>query len=102
MRSVIRGTTPTLSFKIPFGTELLAEGYITLAQNNEEVLSKQLCDCNLKDDIISVRLTQTETLELNSDCTTQIQLRVRTVEGEALASQIITVSTHRILRDGVI
>ena len=67
-----RGTTPTLKFTLPFEAGTLAG------------------------------LTQEETLKLGVSDRTEIQLRVRLADGNALASQIFAVSTERILKDGVI
>ena len=99
---MVRGTTPTLEFTLPFSTELLAEAYVTLSQNKKVVVDKSLEDCECNENRLSVKLTQEETLLLDSDHKTEIQIRARTNEDEALASDIITVSTDRILKDGVI
>ena len=99
---MIRGTTPTLEFAIPFDTDALAEAWVTLSQSGEVILNKELCDCAVDKRKLSVRLTQEETLKLKCDCITEIQVRVRTLESEALASDIIRVDTDRILKDGVI
>lgn len=99
---MIRGTTPTLEFTVPFDTSILAEAWVTLSQNDEVVLNKQLEDCKCDERKLSVKLTQEETLLLDCKCKTEIQIRARTLEGEALASQIITADTGRILKDGVI
>ena len=99
---MMRGTTPTLEFTVPFNTNILAEAWVTLSQNREVILNKELEDCACSERTLSVKLTQEETLRLNCDCKTEIQVRVRTIEGEAMASEIITVNTDRILKDGVI
>ena len=99
---MIRGTTPTLEFDVPFDTELLAEAYVTLSQNREIVVDKPLTECQCSGNKITVRLTQEETLKLDCECNTEIQIRARMVDGNAVASNIITVSTNRILKDGVI
>ena len=99
---MIRGTTPTLEFIIPFDTSILDEAWVTLSQNGSVILNKQLGDCQCEERKLTVRLTQEETLKLDCDCKTEIQIRARTKEGEALASNIITVNTDRILKDGVI
>lgn len=99
---MVRGTTPTLEFTLPFSTELLAEAYVTLSQNRTVVVDKPLDECERNGNILSVKLKQEETLLLDSECKTEIQIRARTHEGEALASDIITVNTDRILKDGVI
>ena len=99
---MIRGTTPTLSFALPMETELLAEVWITLSPQDRVVLDKKLKDCVCEGRELRVSLSQEETLKLQHGCNTEIQLRVRTRGGEALASRIFAVDTARILKDGVI
>lgn len=99
---MIRGTTPTLEFIIPFDTGQLAEAFVTLSQNEVVVIDKALEECQCDANKLSVLLTQEETLKLQCDCMTEIQIRAKTLEGEAIASQIIKVNTERILKDGVI
>lgn len=99
---MIRGTTPTLEFTLPFAASALAEAYITLAQRGTVVVDKCLEDCKCDGNMLILRLTQEETLRLDSQYTTEIQIRVRTPAGEALASNIMRESTERILKEGVI
>lgn len=99
---MIRGTTPLLEFTIPFDTSQLEVVYITLAQNYEVVMEKTLADCTVEPNKLSVRLTQEESLKLCDCHSTEIQIRARTISGEALASAIIVEDTDRILKDGVI
>ena len=99
---MIRGTTPTLEFIIPFDASLLANAHVTLCQNGVVMIDKALEECSCNENKLSVKLTQDETLNLQCDCITEIQIRARTVEGEALASNIMRVNTERILKDGVI
>lgn len=99
---MIRGTTPTLMFTLPFPVSTLAEAYITFMQRKEIVLEKSLNECDKNEDSLSVTLTQEETLSLECHCELEIQLRVRTLQGEALASDIIKTNAGRILKEGVI
>lgn len=101
---MIRGTTPVLEFTLPFDTDLLEEAYVTISQRGAVVIEKSIDECTLKRDMLSVRLSQEETLELiaQRNLRTEIQLRVLTRDGEALASNIETVDVGRILKDGVI
>lgn len=99
---MIRGTTPTLEFSLPFDTSEIEEAFVTLSQNDVVVLDKALKDCKCDVRKLSVRLTQEETLKLSCDCKTDIQVRIRTKTGDALASDIVKVNTDRILKDGVI
>lgn len=102
MNILIRGTTPTLAFKLPFQADLLTEAWITLAQNKCEILTKELSDCTVQDDIISVKLTQAETMMLCANDMTQIQIRALTEDGNALASVVINVKTEAIIKGGEI
>lgn len=99
---MIRGTTPTLEFTLPFDIDILEEAWVTLSQNKVVVIDKELEHCTCENNKLTVRLTQEETLKLACDCYTEIQIRARTKEGDALASEIISVHTYRILKEGVI
>jgi hypothetical protein len=99
---MIRGTTPTLEFVIPFDTGQLSEAFVTLSQNGAVVLDKPLSECKCSGNKLSVKLTQEDTLKLQCDCITEIQIRAKTMYGEALASTIIRERTDRILKEGVI
>lgn len=99
---MIRGTTPTLEFTLPFEVSNLSTAYITLAQNGRIVVEKCMDECKCGKDILSVQLTQEETLKLDCNYKVDIQIRAKTVMDEALASNIITVSARKILKDGVI
>lgn len=103
---MIRGTTPVLEFELPFDTELISEAYVTISQNRKAVLEKNFAECIHSGKLLKVNLSQEDTLKLESCCSpsprAEIQIRVRTKAGEALASDIITVHVGRILKDGVI
>lgn len=97
-----RGTTPTLNFFLPIDTELLAAAWVTITQNKKEVRNFTLDEMNCSGNRLSVKLTQEDTLALDPQLLTEIQLRVRTAGNDALASQIFRVDTRTILKDGVI
>lgn len=99
---MIRGTTPTLEFKIPFDVGLIDELSIAFSQNSVVVLDKSLIDCTTNGQTIILKLSQIETLKLRAGTRTEIQVRVRIHDGTALASKIISVQTDRILKDGEI
>lgn len=102
--SMIRGTTPTLEFTLPFDTSLIAEMYVTIAQGEKTVLEKTLSDCSCSGTSVSLALTQEDTLRLQQQphSRAEMQIRVRTTAGEALASDIMRVYVGRILKEGVI
>ena len=99
---MFRGTTPTLNFELPFAADTIADGFISIAQNRRVVIDKSISDWIISGNTVKVTLTQEETLHLVVSNTTEIQLRVKLADGTALASEIFTVSTERILKDGVI
>ena len=99
---MIRGTTPTLSFCLPFDVSLIKVASIVFSQNDEIKLEKTLDDCTIEDTTLTVKLSQDETLTLRDGIYTEIQIRVKMTSGDALASDIIKVQTGRILKDGVI
>lgn len=99
---MIRGTTPVLEFTLPFSTSTLAEAYISFAQRKEIIFEKTLSDCTCDSDTLTLKLTQAETLSLKENRSTEIQIRAKTIDGDALASDIICVDTDRILKDGEI
>lgn len=100
---MFRGTTPTLTFSLPFETSLLANLYITFTdKSNETLLEKDLSNCVLNDKSVSITLTQEETLSFTGRQKTRLQLRAITTDGTALASRIYTVYVDEILKEGVI
>lgn len=99
---MIRGTTPTLEFTLPFDTSLLAEAYVTFAQNKEVILDKKLSECQCVENTLIVKLTQEETLKLKCDCLVEMQIRAKDLNENAIASDIMVESPNRILKEGVI
>lgn len=100
--SIIRGTTPTLEFVLPFDTDNLADAYVTISQSGVQLVDKPLTACQCNGNKLTVTLTQEETLKLDCKCISEIQIRAKTAGGEAIASNIIQALTGRILKDGVI
>ena len=99
---MIRGTTPTLRFSLPFDSSLLDKLFITAAQDGKTAFEKVLSDCVLEDTLVTCKLSQADTLALDAEMPTEIQVRCKTVNGDAPASHIFMVNTERILKDGEI
>lgn len=99
---ICRGTTPSVSAELPFDTSELEEAYLSFAQNGRTVFEKDISDMELSGETLTVRLSQADSLKLSAAYTTQIQLRCVFPDGSAAASEIVTVSTGAILKDGVI
>ena len=99
---MIRGTTPTLEFVLPFDVGLAEKVYIVLSQCGNIVIEKTLDDCIADGRTLTLKLSQIDTLKLQERIKTQIQVRAKTNDGTALASDIISVDTYGILKDGEI
>lgn len=103
---MIRGTTPTHVFKTNVDLTGASELYITYEQGTT-TLEKTLSDCDIETEdgksTITVKLAQNETLKFaDSGYVADVQIRVKYIDGTALASNIISVPISRILKDGVI
>ena len=100
-----RGTTPTLTFTLPFSTEGMDVLNLAFSQKDSRghnilVLQKTLKDVTLDEYTVTTTLTEEETLKLSEKLgLLEIQMRC----GDAkLTSNIIEVEVERILKDGVI
>ncbi|MBO7330156.1 MAG: hypothetical protein J6W00_15460 [Lentisphaeria bacterium] len=99
---MIRGTTPTLRFVLPFEADMLDTAYITMTQDGEKVLEKTLEDCEAEENMLSLKMSQEDTLAFEDGRGVEIQVRAKMKTGEAIASQIERTTVQRILKDGVI
>lgn len=105
-----RGTTPTHTFTLPdnLKTATLSALYITYAQGSKTVLEKTLSDVTIKNGVIICTLTQADTLKfevLDKHCgcdKVAIQVRMKTSDSVAMASDIMSVPIRDILKDGEI
>lgn len=107
---MIRGTTPTHTFTLPNDLKALTISalYITYAQYGKTVLEKTLEDVKITDGVITCTLTQADTLKfevLDQHCgcdKVDVQVRLKTSDGVAMASDIMSVTIMDILKDGEI
>lgn len=103
---MIRGTTPTFTFKIQSSVPVttLSEAFITFKQLKKVVLEKGLSDCTVdtENNTITLELSQAETLLFEESIMAEVQLRVRLQDNSALASDVKRIDVHRILKEGVI
>lgn len=94
---MIRGTTPTHTFTIPFDTALIKEVRVTYAQADVPIVWKETKDCTLEGNTISTTLTQEDTLSFDCTKAIQIQIRVLTTAGEALSTRVQNISVEKCL-----
>ena len=97
-----RGTTPTLTFNLPFNVEDIHNCEVYFSQNDELVFEKTMDDCVLEDDKLSVTLTQSDTLALDEEEKCEIQLRFVFLDGSVGATEIVKDKVKKILKDGEI
>lgn len=74
---IIRGTTPTLTAKLPIKCEAIDACSVTFAQNHDEVVfEKTLADCVPKDDTLYLTLTEEDTLSFKCRKNVYIQFTI--------------------------
>lgn len=105
-----RGTTPTHTFTLPdnLKTATISALYITYAQHGTTVLEKTLDDVTNNNGVLTCTLTQADTLAFdvkNQVCNcdkVNVQVRIKTSDGTAMASDIMRIPVQDILKDGEI
>lgn len=98
---MVRGTTPENIFKLPFILDDVKSLYVTYSQGDTVVLDKAIDDVIIDGNTITVRLTQEDTLKF-SNAQVNIQIRFKTNQEKAMASNIISTYVNNVLKDGVI
>lgn len=101
---MIRGTTPTLKFRIPYNADSIELGYITFSRKGMVFKDIPFTDdrVSVQDKFILVTFTQEDTLDFNSRAVYSVQLRMLLRGNIAVASNIIAVPIGSILKNGVI
>lgn len=102
MEKVMRGTTPTHIFNIPFEVSLIADLRICYAQDGKELFCKCKDDCTLDGSTISVTLTEEDTFKFECTKQLQVQVRVLALGGEVANSDIITLAVGQCLNKEVL
>ena len=99
---MIRGTTPTHIFEIPFEKSLIKTAKVIYSQNDKIIFCKETDDCEIEDGKITIKLTQEETLACKLGLLVSIQIRILTNFGDALTSNIMLDDVQKSLDDEVI
>lgn len=101
--AIIRGTTPMLTFRVPsyVSLENISKLYITLKQGLLSI-EKTIDQIRIRDNMISCKLTQSETLSLSNDVSAKLQVRILYATGNAIASNVVLSPVNEILKDEVI
>lgn len=102
-----RGTTPTLTFTLPFSTDGIDVLNLAFSQKDKNgrdkiVFQKTLKEVVVDEYTVTVTLTEEETLKL-SDKKGFLDIQMRCGIGNAkLVSNIISVEVQKLLKDGVL
>lgn len=96
-----RGTTPTNVFRTDVDLENASVLFVSYKQNGKVVLEKSLEDVSVKKTLVTVNLTQKETL-LFQDGIVTIQIRAKLPDNTAIASNLIRTTAEEIVKDGEI
>lgn len=97
--ATIRGTTPTITFNLPFDVSTIQNLEVYFAQNDERLFMKGYNDCVLSGTTLSVTLKQKDTLKLDAEEKLQVQVRFRFTNGTADATKIIKGKVEELLSD---
>lgn len=96
------GTTPTHTFDLPFKTDVISKIKVTYAQNGRVILEKRNEECAFNENTVALKLTQEDTFLFDYNKNVEIQARILTVGGDAIASKIRTISANKCLDSEVL
>ena len=99
---MIRGTTPTHIFDLSVDTALIDKIRIIYAQEDKVLLVKERNACQFDRFTVTVKLSQEDTLKFNCQKAVQIQIRVLTSGGDALATPVHRVTIEKCLESEVL
>ena len=86
---MIKGLIQSFTFELPVGVGgEISNAIVVFAQNNANVLVKELDDMVIQNDLLSVTLTQEETGKLALG-TLQMQIQIETNSNRQYASEIL-------------
>ena len=98
-----RGTTPTLTFKLPIQTGQITALSVAIKQDGVLRLDKGLEDVTMDSDTITLTLTEDETLTLRASENMPLRVQLRVGVGDTrMASQVFEMTVDEILRDGAL
>ena len=98
---MIRGTTPTHTFELPFNAADFANYTVTYSQMNKVVVKKEKDDCMENGNKIIVSLSQEDTLRFDENKAVEIQIKAKHSDGKVIASNIALTTAKKILDEVV-
>ena len=99
---MIRYTTPTITFSLPFEASYLTAACISLLQGGSTAVDKTLADCETSEKTLSITLSQEETAGFAAGTPVKVQLRCVGNDGKAYASRQFRLNVDDVLKEGVL
>lgn len=97
---MFRGSTPTHTFVLSENIGTLSNVQITYSQHDVVKVVKYLSDCTIVDEhTLSLKLTQSETLLLQSGDVVEIQIKALSKGNDVFLSDVMNVGVRRCLND---
>ena len=96
---MVKGTTPTFTFTLPFDASTVEVAYLTFQQGNSVAFEKDMTSATTEGQSISFLVTQKDTLGLADSPDVTIQFRCKTSDGKVYASGLIEVPVVPTLKD---
>lgn len=101
-----RGTTPTITLTVDGLSDIeLHSAYLTIKQTVDGqsiYIEKTLRNMTINGNLVSVTLTQADTLKLKANTKVEVQLRFLSENGTSYATRIVKYPVKDILKDGEI
>lgn len=85
--TIVRGTTPTHDFELPYQKEFVNDIRISYVQNNQEILTKSLEECSLVGNVLSVDLTQEDTFLFLPKWNVEIEIKIQLFNKKVVKSE---------------
>lgn len=99
---MIRGSTPTLTFTLPFDASGVVKDLRITFNQDETVLEKRLADCTLDGTEFAVTLSQKETLLFNHEKVIKIQVKIKCIDGNVLVSDPQYKFCHEVFNEEIL
>lgn len=103
---IIRGTTPTITFKVKNNVDLtnVTQVWVYLTQQNKPKVFKDISSVTVdaQTKTITTHLSQSDTLELRAGVDCYFQIRVLFSDGQAPASKMKKITILPVGKDGEI
>lgn len=97
-----RGSTPIITFPLPFKVKTLNNFYLVLYQGKDVEIIKTMQECEIDaiENTISIKLTSEETLSLEPARNLHMQIRAKLESGKEIVTQELTTYVYDTAYEG--